>query len=396
MLANAGKHKVLLFERDAAIGSRHQGLVIGLRQEAITILKSLNIPIQDLFSQHSARSLCLLGKNSNSPLMFIPRIFDMDLGDGVVKSGLVDRAALRQALISSLDQSCVFYDKKLVRYEADSDKVTAYFEDGTQYSGDFLVGADGARSAVRSSYCPALIPSTLPFWNNGGTFQLGPDTEKTLEGNQLLLHSRTALVRKSGQNGCSWLSFVYESQGKYSILWSSSMPTEIADSFHLTDELPLPELQQHYVRLAKEYIDADAAAIISATPTEKLFPSYTLTSVLPELLKTNPLEGVSTYRVALIGDAAHKTTTQAGMGATAALQDAQALFEVLRADEFGETELKKYNEELLARAKKVVGASYGNTMRIHERNATVIYLSTTFMWLVGRAINFASLFRRSG
>lgn len=42
------------------------------------------------------------------------------------------------------------WNKKFVRYEETENGVTAYFEDGTSASGDFLVGADGLHSKGKS------------------------------------------------------------------------------------------------------------------------------------------------------------------------------------------------------------------------------------------------------
>lgn len=43
----------------------------------------------------------------------------------------------------------VKFSKCLLRVEEHGDKVTAYFEDGTSATGDFLVSAEGTRSIVR-------------------------------------------------------------------------------------------------------------------------------------------------------------------------------------------------------------------------------------------------------
>lgn len=43
------------------------------------------------------------------------------------------------------------FKKKVIRTEEMDDKVTIYCEDGTFYTGDILIGADGAHSGVRKS-----------------------------------------------------------------------------------------------------------------------------------------------------------------------------------------------------------------------------------------------------
>lgn len=65
----------------------------------------------------------------------------------------VDRATLRQILLSGLDDA-VQYGKKLIRCEQHNDRVIAHFDDGSTVEGDVLVGADGIRSAVRAQRAP--------------------------------------------------------------------------------------------------------------------------------------------------------------------------------------------------------------------------------------------------
>ncbi|KAF2169068.1 hypothetical protein M409DRAFT_21077 [Zasmidium cellare ATCC 36951] len=87
-----------------------------------------------------------------------------DLGNGVWPTtedetpvhANVDRATLRQILLSGLDDS-IHFQKKLERYEINAEnKVTAYFSDGTSATGSCLVGADGVNSHVRLQRAPNL------------------------------------------------------------------------------------------------------------------------------------------------------------------------------------------------------------------------------------------------
>ncbi|MDQ2882671.1 MAG: hypothetical protein M3Y48_16140 [Actinomycetota bacterium] len=70
------------------------------------------------------------------------------------RSHAVDRITLRQLLLSDLDDT-VHFGKTFTHYEQHEDKVTAFFDDGSCATGDLLVGADGAGSAVRQQLTPA-------------------------------------------------------------------------------------------------------------------------------------------------------------------------------------------------------------------------------------------------
>jgi 2-polyprenyl-6-methoxyphenol hydroxylase-like FAD-dependent oxidoreductase len=54
---------------------------------------------------------------------------------------------MRDWLMQNID---VKFNKRLLRVEEHGSQVTAHFEDGTSATGDFLVGAEGTRSAVRT------------------------------------------------------------------------------------------------------------------------------------------------------------------------------------------------------------------------------------------------------
>lgn len=69
-----------------------------------------------------------------------------------------DCAQLRVALADGVS---VEWGKKFVSYEETATGVTAVFEDGTRATGEFLVGADGARSRVRAQRCPELQLESL-------------------------------------------------------------------------------------------------------------------------------------------------------------------------------------------------------------------------------------------
>lgn len=65
-----------------------------------------------------------------------------------MKEVRVNRKKLREWLLIGIS---VEWGKKLVKYEEETEGVTAYFEDGTYVRGSMLVGADGVNSV--GVYC---------------------------------------------------------------------------------------------------------------------------------------------------------------------------------------------------------------------------------------------------
>jgi 2-polyprenyl-6-methoxyphenol hydroxylase-like FAD-dependent oxidoreductase len=75
------------------------------------------------------------------------------MADPAEGSHAVDRITLRHLLLSDLDDA-LHFGKIFTRYEQHDGKVTAFFDDGSCATGDLLVGADGASSAVRRQFLP--------------------------------------------------------------------------------------------------------------------------------------------------------------------------------------------------------------------------------------------------
>src|ERR1700760_114360 len=67
------------------------------------------------------------------------------------------RSTLNEVIVDKAWSSCVemHFEKRLVRIEDRPDQsIVAHFADGTSAEGDFLIGADGVHSAVRSHVLP--------------------------------------------------------------------------------------------------------------------------------------------------------------------------------------------------------------------------------------------------
>ena len=90
------------------------------------------------------------------------RIFYDSTGK-VIATKLVNRymsswVRFYRPLKDMLPEENYHFGMNFVRYVETGDGVTAYFSDGTQASGDLLIGADGIWSAVRSQWFPEVKP----------------------------------------------------------------------------------------------------------------------------------------------------------------------------------------------------------------------------------------------
>jgi len=385
--------RVTVFERDEAFGSRNQvclyapqgndtaknlceqGIVIGLRQEGCAVLESIAVmtpKLPDMFSNPAKvatpRDLVIMSATGRV-LLRARGMLGLSLNHGKEHRGsLVDRSILRNALASNLPEGVIRWNAKVTGYEHVAGKVVAILDNGDRVEGDVLVGCDGARSQIRVQRAPMLTPAELGVWNLAGAYTVDAEIEATLQHFALYRAACTGLTRMSAASGFSMMSFVYTPpDGRArTLLWSLSFPTKDKPASH--DAL--------IARLLSEFPGVGVDVVVGLTPEESRgLLEYEIFSVLPETLKANGAAAIfgldADSLVTLLGDAAHKTTTQAGLGATAAFEDAQDLAHALAGVKPGAAHvgpvLRAYEARMLKRAQTVVSMSVGNTRFMHTK-----------------------------
>jgi len=126
-----------------------------------------------------------------------------------------------------------------------------------------------------------------------------------------------------------------------------------------------------------------ASSLILNTPAPSLKTGYEMVSVDEKTMSMDARDVFGSNddsRVTLLGDAAHKTTTQAGVGATAALQDALDLADALGKmppDANVSTVLRAYEARMWIRARSAVGQSLGSSRMIHRKRGPFKYFMLT-------------------
>lgn len=199
------------------------------------------------------------------------------------------RADLQSTLLEALPESSIHLDHTLVNHSQQGDKMIATFANGNSIEANFLIGADGIHSRVRSQFLndgdpvfrgytvwrgiSSVIPDSIPpataieFHGNGKRFGLGP----------------------VGLGRVGW--------------WASANAAD-------------PDAQSDLLRLFQGW-DQPVAQLIKATPASSI-------------LKTGAFDRPSTKdwgkgRMTLLGDAIHPTTPNLGQGGCLAMEDAFVL-----------------------------------------------------------------------
>ncbi|KAJ5138097.1 hypothetical protein N7526_004330 [Penicillium atrosanguineum] len=140
-----------IFDRDSALDARNGGWGLTLHW-ALPILRDL-LPAhlvdkfpgtfvnKDASSRGDVGSFQFFNLKSGEALYSIP----------AQERIRVNRGRLRELLTSGIN---VHWDKTLLNIESSVESITAYFDDGTSYTGRLLVACDGARSRARQILYP--------------------------------------------------------------------------------------------------------------------------------------------------------------------------------------------------------------------------------------------------
>ncbi|KAK4554680.1 hypothetical protein LTR86_008182 [Recurvomyces mirabilis] len=232
-------------------------------------------------------------------------------GDGGRDFISCDRDLLRKILSKNLS---VQYSKRLHHFSQSSSGVTLHFTDNSTATGSILVGADGARSAVRAQLLPDVqaVPSRCIMLY--GSVQLSAtDSEPMIsKANTATLlgaprmKSFLMLDRHNSDGTAEWnwgiarLCSVEEAEGKHA--WVQGASAEELHDQAMEWCQDSPEWFRHCIQLS----GPKGVHTPPITLRETVIPS----DQLPDGLVT------------LMGDAAHSMVPFRGMGANTALRDA--------------------------------------------------------------------------
>mgnify|MGYP001811826812 CR=1 FL=1 len=206
---------------------------------------------------------------------------------------IVENVLLQEALLQQLDETGVqlHFDTPIRALHRKARSYEIELEDGDSVSADLLIGADGARSFVRSSV--GIEAHEWPYEQTAFVTHLLPEKP----------HAATAWQRFMGDGPLGILPL---DDGRVSVVWSTT-PALATAALEADDDATacmVTEASDHVLGTLK------LAGPKGAFP---LCARHAMNYVLPNL--------------ALIGDAAHAIHPLAGQGANLGLQDAAELAE---------------------------------------------------------------------
>jgi FAD-dependent urate hydroxylase len=231
----------------------------------------------------------------------------LPLPDGTT-SHTMKRADLYQAIRDEATTRGIVIEhgKRLVDAEPTDDGVRALFEDGTDATGEVLIGTDGVHSAVRRLIDPDEPAPTYVGLVNLGGYARGVPVEAEPGSYTLIFGKRAFFGHLLAPDGEVW--------------WFANVPRGDEPARGEVEAVP-PEAWQR--RLAELYAN-------DAGPAVRLVKGSEIASKASPIHSIPHLPVWHTDRMVVIGDAAHAPTPTSGQGASLAIEDAVVLAKCLR------------------------------------------------------------------
>lgn len=286
-----------VYERAEMLGDVGAGLVVAAN--AIRSLRRLGLADQAI-AAGSKVTRAQIRTHDGQPLAATDmRNYETQFGAPTIA---IHRAALHKVLLDALPEGAVRLDAVCTRVEQDQTGVTASFADGSEARADFLIGADGVRSAVRRQLFPSveLRYSGYTAWRGAVVSRdeaaLGITSETWGRGH------RFGIVRMDAARGAE------------RIYWFATANTKPGVTFALAEQkemlLTMFGGWHHPIK-----------SLLEATPAEVILHN--------DISDFAPLRQWSVGRITLLGDAAHATTPNMGQGACMAIESADVLAQCL-------------------------------------------------------------------
>ena len=241
------------------------------------------------------------------------------------------RATLNGVLLAAVRAAGVpvHYRRPLASVEFTAGPISATFEDGARAAADFVVGADGIHSDVRTAMFSAgqHRPRYTGFTNIGG---FSPPTTPSMK--------RDAAMRLFfGAKAFFAIAPIRDGAGRRMMWWTT---------LAFPDEPGFQNLDRRDTDALRNLLVSQYSPLPEPLPELVEASEATLRTAIYDL---EPLPRWSVGRAVLVGDAAHAMPPHAGQGASMAMEDALALARSLEREPTVERAFARY--EMLHRSR---------------------------------------------
>lgn len=248
----------------------------------------------------------------------------------------VNRGDFHHAILSTLKPETIHYGKRLKNLEQFEAGVNLYFQDGSEYTADYVIGADGLYSMVRE----LLIGKSDPVFSGQVAFR------SVIATHQLKSTPIDDLTKWWAED--RFVISYYLNKNRSLYYFVAGMP---ADSWDY--EVPVKEGTKEELMAGFKGFHPHVQEILGASTNQRIWP----------LFERPPLPLWHNQRIVLLGDACHPMRPHMAQGAAMAMEDAAILvrcFEQAKDDDY-EHVFKRYAHARVARTSKVQQQSGENT-----------------------------------
>ncbi len=274
------------------------------------------------------------------------------------------RATLNETLVDKAwcENVALYFGKRLVGIEDRANRpVVAHFADGSTAEGDFVIGADGVHSVLRTHVVPG---GPRPF--DTGLIGFGGFVPRSVLANTPIGQRVETTFGQSGFFGYGFCS----SDHNDGVMWWSTQPS------HGIDAAAFRGMSQDAIRRHLRNFHAGWH-----DPIQQILDAAE-NIVVTDTLDVATLPTWSRGRALLIGDAAHATSPHAGQGASLALEDAMRLSRLMQdGQELGLT-FQNFEIERRARAEKIVALARRNGNSKREFSPTGAWIRDRMLKLL--------------
>lgn len=336
-------HRVRVFEQAPQLGEVGAGLSLSPTAAHALNWLGLHQMLED--KAYKPEDQCIRHFKDAHPIAWINR------GKSLIeKYGeryyLIHRADLHDALATAVraaDAQAIEVSKRCLTVEQTATQVTAHFDDGTSYSSDVLIGADGSRSAVRNAVFGVMEPQYTGYIAWRGLVPMERVPPGVLNPPSGVFLGAGHLVNRYPVRNGKLLNFVAFAERA---AWA-----EEGWSIRSSVEELLAEFEGWH---------EDVRTFMRETPPQQLFKWG--------LFDREPLTSWSRGRVTLLGDAAHPILPFLGHGAVLAIEDGVVIARAFDAAGAVDEALERYEAARLPRASFVVLESRNAGKQFHARD----------------------------
>ena len=314
---------VSIFERADEIKPLGAGIVLGVN--AMRVLKNLGLydAVSKIGKPLSYFKINRSDGNTINSMQLSKYLTDKD----VTSVGIL-RSNLHNVLSEKLNEGTVILSKNLETIEQDDQGVNVHFEDGSSYSFDLLIGADGIHSKTHE-----IIIGKPQIRDAGQICFRGVCNSSGIQD-----FVEDHFVETWGDSN----RFGYVSTGNGVVYWYMTL---LDSEFPKTDRITKENLMGIFKSWAKP-----VPQILEATPENAIIRN--------DLADREPSENWYKGRICLLGDAAHPTTPNLGQGAGMGIESAEVLADCIDKHESIEVVFQAYYDLRKKRTTSITNQSW--------------------------------------